>query len=165
MISAIRASRRVTVGTLASRFAYFSTDRNGMSGVVKWFDAKKGFGFIVPDDGSADVFVHYSVVHANGFKSLADGEQVEFDIVDSGDGKIKATNVTGPGGATVQGAARRAFPGFAGGGFGDGGGGQYDSFGSGGFGGFGERNEFKDDFKDDFESMDDTFVDSSKSDL
>merc|ERR1719253_2049019 len=160
MISALRATRRMGVESLASRVAYFSSDRNGMTGVVKWFDAKKGFGFIVPDDGSADVFVHYSVVNTNGFKSLADGEQVEFDILSAEDGRIKATNVTGPGGAAVQGAARRAFPGFAGGGFG-GGGGQYDSFNSfeSSQSSSGERN----DFKDDFESIDNTFLDSSRS--
>eukprot|EP00547_Thalassionema_nitzschioides_P000099 CAMPEP_0194210500 /NCGR_PEP_ID=MMETSP0156-20130528/8600_1 /TAXON_ID=33649 /ORGANISM="Thalassionema nitzschioides, Strain L26-B" /LENGTH=166 /DNA_ID=CAMNT_0038937853 /DNA_START=58 /DNA_END=558 /DNA_ORIENTATION=+ len=159
MISAFRVARRMGVESLASRFAYFSTDRSGMTGVVKWFDAKKGFGFIVPDDGSSDVFVHYSVVNGNGFKSLADGEQVEFDIISSDDGRIKATNVTGPDGTTVQGAARRAFPGFAGGGFG--GGGQYDSFNSfeSNQSSSGERN----DFKDDFESIDNTFLDSSRS--
>lgn len=49
------------------------------SGTVKWFNETKGFGFIKPDDGSPDVFVHSSVVEAAGYKKLEDGQAVEFD--------------------------------------------------------------------------------------
>ncbi len=51
------------------------------TGTVKWFNAEKGFGFIAPDDGSADVFAHYSAVTSNGYKSLNEGQRVEFDVV------------------------------------------------------------------------------------
>ena len=54
---------------------------NRATGVVKWFNESKGFGFIAPDDGSADLFAHFSEIQGNGFKTLAEGEEVEFDMV------------------------------------------------------------------------------------
>jgi cold shock protein len=50
-------------------------------GTVKWFNADKGFGFIVPDDGTADVFVHHSAIEADGYRSLQDNQRVEYTAV------------------------------------------------------------------------------------
>jgi cold shock protein len=50
-------------------------------GTVKWFDDAKGYGFITLDDGSKDVFVHHSAIQMEGFKSLAEGQRVEFEVV------------------------------------------------------------------------------------
>ena len=49
-------------------------------GTVKWFDASKGFGFIAPEDGSKDVFVHHSAIKTDGYASLDEGQKVSFDI-------------------------------------------------------------------------------------
>ncbi|WP_219604325.1 RNA chaperone/antiterminator CspA, partial [Aeromonas caviae] len=53
---------------------------NKMTGTVKFFNAEKGFGFISPADGSKDVFVHFSAIQSNGFKTLEEGQRVEFTI-------------------------------------------------------------------------------------
>lgn len=87
-------------------------------GTVKWFNSEKGYGFITPADGSADLFVHQTSIHSEGFRSLDEGEEVEFRIIDEG-GRTKAVDVTGPAGAYVRGAPRRQ---AGGGGFGGGGG-------------------------------------------
>lgn len=75
----------------ASKIA--SKGRSALRGKVKWFNNQKGYGFITRDDGSGDVFVHYSSVLGDGFKSLAEGDSVEFEVVDSDKGP-KAANVT-----------------------------------------------------------------------
>ena len=61
-----------------------------MKGQVKWFNESKGFGFITPADGSKDVFVHFSAIQGNGFKTLAEGQQVEFTIENGAKGPAAA---------------------------------------------------------------------------
>lgn len=62
------------------------------TGTVKWFNENKGFGFIKPEDGSQDVFVHFTAIKEEGFKTLAEGQEVEFDIV-QGEKGLQAANV------------------------------------------------------------------------
>ena len=61
-------------------------------GTVKWFSDQKGYGFITPEDGSKDVFVHHSAIQGDGFKSLQEGQVVEFEVT-SGPKGPQATNV------------------------------------------------------------------------
>ncbi|TVU72807.1 MULTISPECIES: cold-shock protein [Cobetia] len=62
------------------------------TGTVKWFNDAKGFGFIAPADGGDDLFVHFSEVQADGFKTLQDGQQVSFDVTQGQKG-LQAANV------------------------------------------------------------------------
>ena len=62
-------------------------------GTVKWFSDQKGYGLVTPDDGSKDVFIHYSAIQGDGFKSLKEGDQVEFEITQGPKGP-QASNVT-----------------------------------------------------------------------
>ena len=62
------------------------------TGTVKWFNADKGYGFITPDDGSADVFAHHSAIQTNGYKSLDENQKVEFEITQGPKGR-QAANI------------------------------------------------------------------------
>jgi cold shock protein len=60
------------------------------TGTVKWFNDAKGFGFITPENGDKDCFVHYSAISGSGFRSLVEGERVEYDLVDGAKGPAAA---------------------------------------------------------------------------
>ena len=62
-------------------------------GTVKWYNSEKGFGFIAPDDGGKDLFVHHTSIQTRGFRTLDEGQQVEFEV-EQGDKGLQAVNVT-----------------------------------------------------------------------
>ena len=65
------------------------------TGTVKWFNAEKGYGFLTNDNGTEDVFVHFSAINADGYRSLNEGQRVTFDTeIDARNNKIRAVNVT-----------------------------------------------------------------------
>jgi CspA family cold shock protein len=101
------------------------------TGTVKWFNSEKGFGFITRENGEKDVFVHHSAIQGGGFRTLNEGERVEFDVVQGQKGPA-AENVNrldAPAGGSEGG----------GGGYGGGGGGGSRGGGGGGYGGGGGR--------------------------
>ncbi len=63
------------------------------TGTVKWFNAEKGFGFIAPDDGTADVFAHFSAIAGNGYRSLDEGQKVEYEVTQGQKGP-QAANIS-----------------------------------------------------------------------
>jgi CspA family cold shock protein len=67
---------------------------NKMTGLVKWFNSEKGFGFISPEDGSKDVFVHFSAIQSNDYKTLDEGQKVEFSIENGAKGPAAANVIT-----------------------------------------------------------------------
>src|ERR687892_651106 len=109
------------------------------TGVVKWFNAEKGYGFITPDDGGKDCFVHFCAIQGGGFRKLEEGQKVEFEVGQGQKGP-QAENVTALDGGTAStgggggGGGERGGRGGGGGGYGGGGGG-----GGGGRGGRGGR--------------------------
>lgn len=62
------------------------------TGIVKWFNDSKGFGFITPDEGGEDIFAHFSAISMEGFKTLQEGQRVSFDITNGAKGK-QASNI------------------------------------------------------------------------
>jgi len=68
-------------------------DKQMATGTVKWFNDSKGFGFIQPADGTDDVFVHFSTIQGDGYKSLSEGQSVEFEV-ENGPKGLQASNVT-----------------------------------------------------------------------
>lgn len=100
------------------------------SGTVRWFSAQKGFGFIAPDDATDDLFVHQTSIRSEGFRTLFDGQAVEYSIDYDEDQRAKAVDVTVIGRSSEYGGGR-------GGGRGRGRGGGYGRFGGGGYGGGG----------------------------
>jgi len=94
------------------------------NGQVKWFNSTKGYGFIVPTDGTPDLFVHQSSILSDGYRSLAEGEDVEFEVGSDQNGRPRAVNVSGPNGQPPQGQPREQQSYGGGGGFGGGRGGR-----------------------------------------
>merc|ERR1711965_407545 len=125
------------------------------TGKVKWFDPKKGFGFVTPNQGGEDVFVHQSQIKSGGFRTLSEDMEIEFDIERDQNGKLSAKNVTGPGGAAIaprmNSQGRGGFRGGDRGGFRGGfrGGDRDDFRGGGGFRG-GDRGGFRGGDRDGF---------------
>ncbi|MQM17004.1 hypothetical protein Taro_049969 [Colocasia esculenta] len=72
------------------------------TGTVTWFSGQKGFGFIKPDAGGEDLFVHQTSIRSEGFRALSEGEAVEFAVEHGDDGRAKAVDVTGPNGAPIS---------------------------------------------------------------
>ena len=71
------------------------------TGIVKWFNDAKGFGFITPDEGGEDLFAHFSAITMNGFKTLKEGQKVSFDVVQGPKGK-QASNIQAAYGTVYQ---------------------------------------------------------------
>jgi CspA family cold shock protein len=73
-------------------YLYYPGECLMTTGTVKWFNDSKGFGFVTPDDGSDDLFAHYSAINMGGFKSLKEGQKVSFEVVQGAKGK-QASNI------------------------------------------------------------------------
>jgi CspA family cold shock protein len=107
------------------------------SGTVKWFNTAKGFGFVQPDDGGSDVFIHISALNQAGLDSLDEGDKVDYELEqDRRSGKLAATQIV----VTEKGAPQPRRSGGGGGGFGDRG--DRGGYGGGGYGGGGGGRSF-----------------------
>ena len=104
-------------------------EKSVATGKVKWFNGEKGYGFIVQDDGGADVFVHFSAIQGQGYKSLNEGDEVEYQV-EQGSKGLQASNVTVTNAAPVRDDERDG--GFGGGGRGGSGGSRGEQGGRGG---------------------------------
>jgi CspA family cold shock protein len=118
------------------------------TGTVKWFNPEKGFGFITRENGEKDVFVHHSAIQGSGFRTLDEGERVEFDVVQGQKGpaaenvvRLDAPQGGSSGGGYGGGGGGRGGRG-GGGGYGGGGGGGGYGGGGGGYGGGGGRDRW-----------------------
>jgi CspA family cold shock protein len=91
-------NKTITNNVIENKVIRYKPDRKNKElqqmaqGKVKWFNDQKGYGFISNNDGSGDVFAHYSAIQSDGFKSLAEGDSVEFEVVNSDKGP-KAANI------------------------------------------------------------------------
>ena len=107
MVTPTTAVRAPLAAATMRRAFCVRMDDDPKRGACKWFNVEKGYGFIQLDGEEKDVFVHQSDIYAPGFRSLAEGEPLEFRLAtDEKTGKMKAVDVTGPDGAYVQGAPR-----------------------------------------------------------
>ncbi|KAI8531280.1 hypothetical protein RHMOL_Rhmol11G0124300 [Rhododendron molle] len=100
------------------------------TGTVKWFSGQKGFGFVAPDDGGEDLFVHQTEIRSDGFRTLREGQLVEFAVDSGDDGRSKAVDVVSLAAGYFRSGGGRGGRG----GFGGGGGGGYGRYGGGGGG-------------------------------
>jgi CspA family cold shock protein len=84
-----------SIQNTTAQFHHSWEGRRMATGTVKWFNDAKGYGFITPDDGGEDLFAHFSAIQMNGFKTLKEGQKVQFEVVQGPKGK-QASNITAP---------------------------------------------------------------------